>query len=155
MSDTVWVAHGSPAHRHKITGDVHLLLFDADGQVLFGCRHNTGFEDGSWHVPAGHLEAGESVVQALIREAKEEAGVTIASEDVEFAHIMHNSSSGGRAAFFFAVRQWDGELENREPEKCSELAWFPLDALPDRMIGYCRVALGYIAAGKPFSVYGW
>jgi 8-oxo-dGTP diphosphatase len=155
MSNTESTAHASEARRHRITGDVHLLLLDTDSRVLFGRRQNTGFEDGAWHLPAGHLEAGESVVQALIREAKEEIGVTIAPGNVDFAHIMHSSSSGGRAAFFFAVRQWDGTPENREPEKCSELAWFPLGALPDRMIGYCRLALGYIAAGDPFSVYGW
>jgi 8-oxo-dGTP pyrophosphatase MutT (NUDIX family) len=155
MSDTSSSAHGSDARRHKLTGDVHLLLLNPDGRVLFGRRQNTAFEDGAWHVPAGHLEAGESVVQALIREAKEEVGVAIAAEDVEFAHIMHSSSSGGRAAFFFAVRQWDGTPENREPKKCGELAWFSLDALPDRMIGYCREALDYIAAGEHFSVYGW
>ncbi len=155
MSNISSPAHGTGNCRHKLTGDVHLLLIDRDGQALFGRRQNTGFEDGAWHVPAGHLEAGESVVQALIREAWEEVGVIIAPKDVEFAHIMHSSSSSGRAAFFFTVRQWDGTPENREPEKCSELAWFPLDALPDRMIGYCRVALDYIAAGGPFSVYGW
>jgi 8-oxo-dGTP pyrophosphatase MutT (NUDIX family) len=142
-------------HRHKLTGDVHLLLLNRDGQVLFGRRQNTGFEDGAWHVPSGHLEAGESVVQALIREAKEEIGVTIDPEHVEFAHIMHNSSGGGRAAFFFTVHRWGGVPENREPEKCSELHWFPLDALPDRLIDYCRVALSHIADGQAFSVYGW
>lgn len=46
--------------------------------------------------PSGHLKAGESVVTALIREAKEEAGVIIDPHEVEFAHVMHNSSSGGR-----------------------------------------------------------
>ncbi len=155
MSNISSHAHSVGHCRHKLTGDVHLLLIDRNGQALFGRRQNTGFEDGTWHVPAGHLEAGESVVQALIREAREEVGVIIAPKDVEFAHIMHSSSSGGRAAFFFTVRQWDDTPENREPEKCSELAWFPLDALPDRMIGYCRVALDYIAAGEAFSVYGW
>jgi 8-oxo-dGTP pyrophosphatase MutT (NUDIX family) len=155
MSNNASTAHGSDARRHKVTGDVHLLLLDTEGHVLFGRRRNTGFEDGAWHVPAGHLEAGESVVQALIREAKEEVGVTIAPEDVGFAHIMHSSSNGGRAAFFFAVRRWDGTPENREPGKCSELAWFSLDALPDRLISYCRAALDHLAAGEPFSVYGW
>ena len=155
MSDTASTGHDSGTRRHKVTGDVHLLLLDPDNQVLFGRRQNTGFEDGAWHVPAGHLEASESVVQALIREAKEEVGVTIAPEDVEFAHIMHSSSSGGRAAFFFTVRKWEGTPENREPEKCSELAWSPLGSLPDRLIDYCHVALDYIAAGEPFSVYGW
>jgi 8-oxo-dGTP pyrophosphatase MutT (NUDIX family) len=155
MSNTASIAHGADGNRHKLTGDVHLLLLSSDRRILFGCRQNTGFEDGAWHLPAGHLEAGESVVQALIREAKEEVGVSIAPGDVEFAHIMHSSSSGGRAAFFFTVRQWDGTPENREPGKCSGLAWFRLDGLPERMIGYCRVALGHIAASQPFSVYGW
>ena len=148
-------AHGSDTRRHKLTGDVHLLLSNRDGQVLFGRRRNTGFEDGAYHLPSGHLEAGESVVQALIREAKEEVGVTIPEESVEFAHIMHNSSGGGRAAFFFTVHQWGGMPENREPDKCSELRWFSLGDLPDHLIDYCRAALAHIAAGQPFSVYGW
>lgn len=140
--------------RHQLTTDVHLVLLQGN-EVLFGRRENTGYEDGAYHLPSGHLEAGESVVAALIREAKEEIGITIQPAAVEFAHVMHNSSSGGRAAFFFTVRAWDGEPENREPEKCSELAWYPLDALPGHMIAYCRTALEHIAAGQPFSIYGW
>jgi ADP-ribose pyrophosphatase YjhB (NUDIX family) len=140
--------------RHQVTADVHLLLLD-DEQVLFGRRQNTGYEDGAYHLPSGHLEADESVVAALVREAKEEIGVTIEPKAVEFAHVMHNSSSGGRAAFFFAVRKWEGEPDNREPDKCSELAWFALDALPDHLIPYCQTALEHIAAGQPFSIYGW
>lgn len=155
MATSAGNTRGLNTRRFKLTGDVHLLLRNAGDLVLFGRRQNTGFEDGAWHVPAGHLEAGESVIQALIREAKEEVGVTITPQDVEFAHIMHSSSSGGRAAFFFHVRDWDGEPENREPEKCSELGWFSLDALPGHLIDYCRVALQHIVAGDPFSVYGW
>ncbi len=142
------------APHHTVTGDVHLLLTRGD-KMLFGQRQNTGFEDGAYHLPSGHLEAGESVVDALIREAKEEVGLTIAPEAVDFSHIMHNSSGGGRMAFFFSVIDWDGEPENREPEKCSDLAWFPVDNLPDHMIDYCRVALQRVAAGAPFSTYGW
>ena len=148
MTHPPTAAHGSDTRRHKLTGDVHLLLFNRDGQVLFGRRRNTGFEDGAYHLPSGHLEAGESVVQALIREAKEEVGVTIPEECVEFAHIMHNSSGGGRAAFFFTVHQWGGMPENREPDKCSELRWFSLGDLPDHLIDYCRAALAHIAAGR-------
>lgn len=155
MSESVTQpAHGSDTRRHKVTGDVHLVLVD-DNRVLFGQRQNTGYEDGAYHLPSGHLEADESVVTALIREAKEEIGVTIKPEDVRFAHVMHNSSSGGRVAFFFTVETWEGEPENREPDKCSELYWFPMNKLPDHMIDYCRVALQHIAAASPFSIYGW
>ena len=68
---------------------------------------------------------------------------------------MHNASNGGRVAFFFIVHDWDGTPENREPGKCSELAWFSIGGLPEQMIGYCRVALGHIADDHAFSVYGW
>ncbi|WP_433194333.1 NUDIX hydrolase [Nocardia sp. CA-107356] len=155
MTDTATKqAHGSDTRRHKVTGDVHLVLRRGN-EVLFGQRQNTGFEDGAWHLPSGHLEADESVIDALIREAKEEIGTVIKPEDVRFSHIMHNSSSGGRMAFFFTVRTWQGEPENQEPDKCSELQWFSTDALPQHMIDYCRVAMQSIADGKSFSVYGW
>ena len=58
MTHTPTAAHGSDTRRHKLTGDVHLLLFNRDGQVLFGRRRNTGFEDGAYHltgVRAGSL----------------------------------------------------------------------------------------------------
>ncbi len=144
----------SKPQRHKVTGDVHLLLRRGD-EILFGLRENTGYEDGAWHLPAGHLEADESVVDALIREADEEVGVRIAPNDVHFAHLMHNSSSGGRMALFFAVDKWEGNPDNREPDKCSALGWFPIDKLPKRMIEYCRTALDHVAADRQFSVYGW
>lgn len=142
------------SRRHTVTGDVHLILCRS-GSVLFGLRRNTGFEDGAWHLPSGHLEADESVVDALIREADEEIGVMIAPEDVRFSHVMHNSSSNGRVAFFFTVTTWQGEPVNREPEKCGALEWFALDGLPDRMIDYCRVAMRDVRESVPFSIYGW
>lgn len=141
--------------RHKVIGDVHLLLTDSYGRVLFGRRVNTGYADGAYHVPSGHLEAGESLVDALAREAKEEIGVSIEPSEINFVHVMHNSSSDGRVAFFFRVNRWQGEPLNMEPDKCDDLAWFALDALPERMIPYCREALGHIAARREFSLYGW
>lgn len=145
----------SDTDRYKVTGDVHLILAGSDGQVLLGRRVNTGFADGSYHLPAGHLEAGESVIEALIREAREEIGVIISPDAIEFVHVMHNSSGGGRVAFFFRIRQWDGVPANREPQKCSELRWASVGALPDNLVGYCRAALIDIADGKPFYLYGW
>jgi 8-oxo-dGTP diphosphatase len=148
-------AHGSDTRSYKLIGDVHLLLLDSDGRALFGLRQNTGLMDGTYSLPAGHLEDGESVVQAVIREAREEIGVTIDPEDVEFAHVMHSPVTGGRASFFFCVRRWKGIPVNLEPGKCGELRWFSLDELPETLMSYCRVALEHIATGSPFSVCGW
>ncbi|MFF5035554.1 NUDIX hydrolase [Nocardia salmonicida] len=141
--------------RHKLIGDVHLLLTDDEGRILFGRRAGTGFADGAYHPPSGHLEADESIVDALVREAIEEVGVEIAADDVEFVHVMHNSSSGGRVAFFFRVARWQGAPVNLEPDKCDALEWFSVDALPAEMIPYCREALDRIASGEVISLYGW
>jgi len=148
-------AHGSDTRTHKLFGDVQLLLIDPAGRALFGLRRNTGLKDGEYNLPAGHMEAGESAIQAAIREAREELGIVIAPEDVEFAHVMHSPLSGGRASFFFRIRQWKGIPANREPQKCSELHWFHLDRLPKAVVSYCRAGLEQIADGSPFSVCGW
>ncbi|MGY0500787.1 NUDIX hydrolase [Nocardia sp. FBN12] len=138
--------------KYRVLVGVHLVLFDAQGRVLLGRRVNTGFGDGLFHVPAGHLEMGESAVAALIRETREEVGVEIEACDIEFAHVLH---SAGRVQMFFTVRRWTGLVANREPEKCSELEWFDPARLPHEIVDYCRVGIGEVMAGQAFSEYGW
>ena len=61
-------AHGADTHRLKLTGDVHLILINPAGEVLFGQRHNTGYEDGAWHLPAsrhGQYSSGVMMTVAV------------------------------------------------------------------------------------------
>jgi ADP-ribose pyrophosphatase YjhB (NUDIX family) len=140
--------------RFKIIVDVHLILRDGDN-ILLGKRINTGYGDGAFHPPAGHMEEGESATSALIREAKEEIGVTIHPDDVNLVHVMHNSSSGGRIAFFFEVDRWDGQPTNIESDKCAGWQWFSLGQLPDKMIPYAQEALRSYTQQEVFSLHGW
>ncbi len=141
------------SRRHLLVGDVHLLLINSTGDVPFGQCQSTGYKDGVWRLPSGHLEAGDSVVAALIREAREDIGVTIDDQAVEFAHVMHNSSGGGQVAFFFVVRNWAGEPETRKPGKCTQLEWFSLGTLPCDLIPHCRTAMESSCRGgaRPLS----
>lgn len=59
---------------------VHLFFF-RENQVLLLRRFNTGFRDGEYSVPAGHLDGGETVIAAAAREAQEEIGVRIEVQD--------------------------------------------------------------------------
>ena len=140
--------------RFKTIVDVHLILRDGD-RILLGKRINTGYGDGAFHPPAGHMEEGESATNALIREAKEEIGVTIHPHDVNLVHVMHNSSSGGRIAFFFEVNCWEGQPTNIESDKCAGWEWFSLSQLPDKMIPYAQSALQSYTEQKVFSLFGW
>lgn len=144
---------GSRKRRFQLVTDLHLLLI-RDGKILLGKRTNTGYGDGAYHPPSGHLEERESLVEGLIRETREEIGITVEPQDAVFGHVMHNVADGSRIAFFFAVSKWKGEPINMEPEKCSELRWFPLDQLPGEMIDYARLAIKYYGDGERFSTYG-
>lgn len=134
--------------------DVNVLLVRNES-VLLGRRRNTGFEDGSLHLPAGHLEGGESLLTALLREAWEELGIEIDPDNPRLVHVMHHSAQGGRLSFFFEVTAWRGEIWNREPHKCKSLEWYPLTELPDRVIPYTREALLAYLHGVAYSGSGW
>ena len=59
--------------RNKAVPASYLFLQKGDG-ILLMRRQNSGYYDGWYTVPAGHVEAGELPVDALLREAKEEIG---------------------------------------------------------------------------------
>jgi ADP-ribose pyrophosphatase YjhB (NUDIX family) len=131
------------------------LFFIQDQQVLLSCRANTGYMDGCYSVVAGHIEPGETVARAVIREAREEAGLTLLPEHIEVAQVMHRCDGEERIDFFVRVHAWDGEIRNAEPAKCTHLAWFMLDALPENTVPYVRQALHNYQQGIWFDSFGW
>jgi 8-oxo-dGTP pyrophosphatase MutT (NUDIX family) len=140
--------------RHTLPVAVHVLLLRGS-DVLLLLRDNTGYEDGNYSVIAGHVEAGESVVDTAIREAREEAGIAVAPDDVRVVGVMHRRAGGERIDFFVAVRRWTGELCNAEPAKCAELRWFPLARLPENVVPYVRRAIENGPDGSWFEAFGW
>jgi len=133
---------------------VHLFLLQ-ENQVLLLRRCNTDYMDGMYSVVAGHVEAGENVIQAMHREAKEEAGITIDEADLHITQVMHRKSDTERIDYFFIATKWQGEIQNGEPNKCDDLSWFDIDKLPDNMIPYVRYAIGASLQDQKFTLYGW
>jgi ADP-ribose pyrophosphatase YjhB (NUDIX family) len=140
--------------RSRFPVAVHLFFFRAD-RVLLLRRFNTGWEDGKYSVPAGHVGAGESVTEATIREAREEVGVTLKPEDMEVVHVMHRKAEEERIDFFLVVKSWTGGIINQEPHRCDDLSWFPLVSLPSNIIPYVRQGLENYQSGILFSEFGW
>jgi len=139
--------------RAKFPVTVHLWFF-REGQILLARRFNTGYADGQYSVPAGHLDGGETVMDAAAREAKEEVGVQIKPEDMAFSTVMHRMEEDERVDFFVHVQQWQGEPFNAEPDKCDDLRWVNIDQLPVNVVPYVRQALGNHLAGIPFDEFG-
>jgi 8-oxo-dGTP diphosphatase len=133
---------------------VHLLFFRED-QVLLLRRFNTGYADGQYSVPAGHLDGGETVLAAAAREAQEETGLRIEADDIAFSSVVHRKDGDERVDFFVHVRHWQGEPVNTEPDKCDELRWMNVNKLPDNVIPYVKKAIQNHLTGIPFNEFGW
>jgi len=140
--------------RSSAVVDAHVILIRKD-RILLLRRQNTGYEDGKYCLIAGHLEAGESITAAAVRESREEAGVLVVEDDLKCIHVMHNNSGGHRIGFFFAATTWSGEPRNNEPDKCSKIAWFDIAGLPDTTIPYQKDAIVAGLGGVQFSCRGW
>ena len=140
--------------KFTLRGAVYLILVK-DGKILLLKRANTGWKDGEYSLVAGHLDGNETVAQAMAREAKEEAGLEIKSEDLKVVHIVHHISNYEFVDFYLTADNWQGEPKVMEPQKCSDLSWFPLDNLPEEMIDNVRVALENYRKGIAFSEYRW
>src|SRR5262245_18518553 len=119
---------------------VHIFFLIND-QILLLRRANTGYEDGSYSVVAGHVEAGETVTQAAIREAREEVGVDIFRESLTIAGVMHRRAEDERVDFFFIAQNWFGTIENQEPNKCDEIRWASVQDLPSNIVPYIKRAI--------------
>ena len=143
------------ADRHLI--DVHVLLVRDDDVLLTRRRDTNPLFDGLWHLPSGKLDAGESVLDAAVREAEEEVGVHVDPADLRLVHTLHVNGSGPepRLGLFFETRHWGGTPTNREPDKCSVVRWFPLDALPDQLIDYPAAGIHAYRTASTFSTRGW
>lgn len=143
-------------HRFALVPAAYVFLLrdgHAGPETLLQLRQGTGYMDGHWACGmAGHVESGESVLDAAVREAAEEVGLVIHRSDLEPLTALHRSNDVGGAAleqrvdFFFTLRRWEGLLHVCEPEKNGGLDWFPLRALPEPMPPHERAVLGWLAS---------
>jgi 8-oxo-dGTP diphosphatase len=140
--------------RFTLRAAAYLILIK-DGKALLLRRSNTGWRDGEYTLPAGHIDGGETIRSELCREAMEEIGITIAPLDLQFAHVMHQRDNHEYIDFYFAAKNWDGEPTNNEPEKCDDMQWFALDALPENVIPNVKQALKAYEANEGYSEIGW
>ena len=68
------------------------LVLEKDGEILFLKRANSGFQDGKYSMVSGHFDGNETAEECIIREAKEEANITLELKNLTVVHIMHRFS---------------------------------------------------------------
>lgn len=140
----------------------YLLLTDGAGQVLLTDRRGSYMSEHWACGAAGHVEAGESVLAAAVREAREELGAEITEGDLEPLTVMHRTAGNGlaideRVDFFFRARRWRGEPRRMEPDRSAGIGWFALDALPDPVVPHELEVFRRLRMGTlpPVLAYGF
>ncbi|OJU87950.1 hypothetical protein BGO17_03110 [Candidatus Saccharibacteria bacterium 49-20] len=113
---------------HVWVGQAAIIM--RDGKFLMMKRagkHGAG----TWSVPGGWQEVGETFEQAVTREVLEEVGCEIGN--LRFGAVTNNyfPDEGVHSISIFSIADWvSGEPQNLEPEKCEELRWVDFDSLP-------------------------
>ncbi|PIZ94365.1 MAG: NUDIX hydrolase [Candidatus Magasanikbacteria bacterium CG_4_10_14_0_2_um_filter_41_10] len=141
--------------RFRIFSAVY-LIFEKEGSILLLQRKNTRYMPGYYTPIAGHSDGNESATSAVIREAKEEAGVIVSKKDVSVAYITHRYSIEREYIdIYFVATHWEGEPRNMEPEKSGDMQWFDKKNLPNNVIPEVVVALHAIEKNIHYGEYGW
>ncbi|MEN9912861.1 MAG: hypothetical protein RLY66_269 [Candidatus Parcubacteria bacterium] len=102
-----------------------------DGKFLM-CKRKGSHGEGSWSLPGGHLEYGESFMDTARRETLEETGVSV--ENIRFGAVTNDifeSENKHYVTVWMLSDYSSGEPTILEPHKCTDQAWFDFNSLPE------------------------
>lgn len=139
--------------RHSVYVAVYAFIIK-DDKILLNLRKKTGWMDGYYGLPSGHLEKEETLKAAIVREVQEEVGLTINETDLSLYHVMHRKDPISKLQyidFFFKIGYWQGEPKNNEPEKSDHIKWIYIDNLPDNVIPNVKAAIEFYKGKIGFS----
>ena len=146
--------------RFRAYSAVMLMLIrknETGEEILLQKRKNTEYYDGYYDVSAsGHVEDGESMKMAMCREAKEELGIIIEPNDLEFVCIIHKNTED-RIYYngYFKATKWKGIPKINEPEKNEEIKWVKINDLPEKFVNDRKDAISNYLNGIKYSEFGW
>ncbi len=122
------------------------VLILRDGKVLLGERKGSHGE-GTWALPGGHLEFGETITECAAREVLEETGLSIKNiGHAGFTTDIFSDLEKQYVTLFAIAHNPIGDPETLEPNKCAGWHWFSWDTLPRPLFAPLEslIAQGYV-----------
>jgi 8-oxo-dGTP diphosphatase len=122
-----------------------------DGKILIGKRKDTASHgSGEYSFPGGHIEAGESFQEAILRETQEEAGVKI--KNLKFLCVANTEAYKDHQAILinFMAELESGEPIDFEHENIGEWQWCDIDNLPEPLFYPTKLLIDSYKNGKNY-----
>lgn len=140
--------------KERFLSAVYMIIKNQNGEILLQRRQGSSRWPGFLGLPAGHIDEGENVYDAIIREASEELNICITKEDLGdyFVANRRNKSAMPYFDIYFEVTSFKGDITINEPDKCSELKWCDINNLPYDLIDFQAEAIKNWQNGIKFSV---
>jgi 8-oxo-dGTP pyrophosphatase MutT (NUDIX family) len=135
--------------KRPMTLGARVVAVDPSRGVLL-VKH--GYVSG-WHLPGGGVEPGETALDALTREAQEEAN--LAFDDPPSLHgIFFNRRVSKRDhVVVYVARRFRQTEPHRPSREIKEARFFPIDALPDDATPGTLARIAEVMSGRPPSAY--
>jgi 8-oxo-dGTP diphosphatase len=130
------------------------LIVEKDGRLLF--LHQTKQNGGGFSLVGGNVEEREFAREALSREAKEEAGISIDPTDLVLVHVLHRhklKKNEQSLVLYFKAHHFEGEPESLERKKFRDVVWLPIASLPDNISKATRHVLASMSSGEIYSEF--
>lgn len=125
MSETTTMAVATPQPRVGVG-----VIVVRDGLVLLGERVGS-HGAGTWALPGGNLDFGETVAHCAARELREETGLTLTGvRQAAFTENVFAESGRHYVTLFVEAVGVTGTPALLEPDKCRGWAWYAWDAFP-------------------------
>jgi 8-oxo-dGTP pyrophosphatase MutT (NUDIX family) len=119
---------------------VYVVCWNDKNEILLELREGTGYLDGHWDLPSGHVEAEEGILEAAVRELKEEVNLTVDPKDLKLIHIVQRFVDFPYIDFVLSAAKFTDQPKIMEADKCGDLRWFPTNALPKKQTSILKTA---------------
>lgn len=125
------------------------VMLYREGKILLGKRNDDAEKassemhgEGTWTMPGGKLEFGESFEEGALRETQEETGILLDKDNLKIVSIANDRVSDAHfITIGFLCENFQGEAQTLEPEEITEWKWFDLNNVPESMFFPSREVL--------------
>ncbi len=125
---------------------VGAMIFNEKGELFLSKRsQNSKNEKGCWEIPGGAVEFGEKLVDAIMREMREEygVGIEIIKQFPAADHIISSEKQHWVPTTFLARIMSGEEPKIMEPKKCDGIGFFSLGQLPQPLSIITKIDLDF------------